>query len=127
MYLTLSQASKMYEIPRKHLLNLYHADKEKKRIDRFMVENGVIKVHEDYLCPHRVEIETIYLKALETTSGNEKEIAKAIARKTGKEINTVYMYLRNFKFKNHLFAQKVINILNEFIATHNLFYARGIA
>lgn len=127
MFLTLKEASLMHDIPRKFLLNLYYADKEKGRTDRFIVEEGVIKVHQDHLCPHRVEMEALYIQALETTSGNEKEIAKTIAKKTGKEINTVYMYLRNFKFKNHEFAHKVMSILKEYIATHNLFYARGIA
>lgn len=127
MFLTLEQATKMYDIPKKHLLNLHHADKLSGRTDRFMVENGVLKVHEDYLCPHRIEIENIYIQALETTGGNEKAIAKAIAKKTGKEIHTVYMYLRNFKFKNPEFAKTVMSILKEYIQTHNLFYARGIA
>ena len=127
MYMTLNQAAKFNEIPKKYLLNLYYADKAHNRNDRFVVENGVIKVCDDYLCPHRSDIEELYLQALETTSGNEKEIAHIIAKKTGKELNTVYMYLRNFKFKNHTFAQTVMSILKEFITTHNLFYARGIA
>lgn len=127
MFLTLDQAIRMHYIPRKSLLNLYHSDKKSGRTDRFIVENGVVKVHQDHLCPHRVEMEMLYLQALETTHGKEKEIARTISKKTGKELNTVYMYLRNFKFKNYAFAQTVMNILKEYIETHNLFYARGIA
>lgn len=127
MYMTLKMASKVYDIPTKCLLNRFYEDKKQGRCDRFIVENGVIQVHEDYLCPHRQDIEALYLQTLETTSGNEKEIAHIIARATGKDINTVYMYLRNFKFKNYEFAQTVMSILRDYIATHNLFYARGIA
>lgn len=125
--MTLDSASKLYGIPKKYLLNLYYADRDTHRADRFILENGVIKVHEEYLCPHKSEIEALYFQALETTGGNEKAIAKTIAKKTGKDINTVYMYLRNFKFKNHIFAHTVMSVLKEFIQTHNLFYARGIA
>ena len=127
MYMTLDDAARFYGIPKKHLQNLYYEDVAHKRDDRFTIEQGVIKVHEEYLCPHRKDIEALFFRALESTSGCEKTIAKEIAKRTGKEINTVYMYLRNFKFKNHLFAHQVITILKEFISTHNLFYARGIA
>lgn len=126
MYLTLEQAAMSYGICKKQLLNLYYTDKALGRCDRFIVEDGIVKVHEEYLCPHRSDIEALYYQALESTSGNEKAIAKTIAKCTGKDTNTVYMYLRNFKFKNHIFANTVMNILKEFIQSHNLFYARGI-
>lgn len=121
MLMTLKQASKVYDIPKKYLLNLYYTDRDQGRTDRFIVEDGVIKVCDDFKCPHREDIENLFLRALESTSGNEKAIAKLIAEKTGKKINTVYMYLRNYKFKNHIFAQQVMNILKEYINTHNLF------
>jgi len=127
MYLTLDKAAMGYDITKKQLLNLYYTDRDHGRTDRFIVEGGVVKVHEEYLCPHRSDIEALYYQALESTSGCEKAIAKTIAKRTGKEINTVYMYLRNFKFKNHIFAHTVMTILKEFIQSHNLFYARGIA
>ena len=127
MYLTLDQASKSYDITKKQLLNLYYADRDKGRDDRFIVEDGVVKVHEEYLCPHRSDIEALYFVALESTNGKEKTIARTIAKRTGKDIETVYRYLRNFRFKNHIFAHTVMSILKEFIQTHNLFYARGIA
>ena len=125
--MTLAQASKHYGIPRKHLLNLYYRDKATGRCDRFRVEDGVVYIHEEYLCPHRHDIEELYMRALESTNGEEMAIAKEISKRTGKNVNTVYMYLRNFKFKNHIFAQTVIDILKEFIQAHNLFYAKGIA
>lgn len=127
MFMTLDAASKLYDIPKKYLLNLYYADRDSGRDDRFVLIDGVVMVHEDYLCPHKSEMEALYFQALETTGGNEKAIAKTIAKKTGKDINTVYMYLRNFKFKNYAFAHTVMHILKEFIQTHNLFYAGGIA
>lgn len=127
MYLTLEQAAMSYGICKKQLLNLYYTDRDHGRCDRFIVENGIVKVHEEYLCPHRSDIEALFYQALESTSGEEKPIARVIAKRTGKDVNTVYFYLRNFKFKNHIFAHTVMNILKEFIQSHNLFYARGIA
>ena len=107
MYLTLDQASKSYDITKKQLLNLYYADRDKGRTDRFMIEDGVVKVHEEYLCPHRSDIEALYFVALESTNGKEKTIARTIANRTGKDIETVYRYLRNFRFKNHIFAKNL--------------------
>ena len=126
MFITLERASFLYDLPKRHFLNLFHEDKKHGRDDRFIIENGVIKIHEDYLYPHRREIEELYIQALETTHGIEKDIAKVIAKKTGKGIHTVYMNLRNFKFKNYLDAKEVIAILKEFIRNNNLFY-RGVA
>lgn len=115
------------EADRKLLQNLYYRDVKSGRGDRFHKVGDELYVHVEYLCPHRAELEELYFIALESSSGNEKELAKFLAKKTNKRVNTIYMYLRNFKFKNYEFARRVRDSLCEFIQTHNLFYFRGVA
>lgn len=121
MYVKLNDAALINEITKKQLQNLFYHDRDTGRTDRFVMEEGELKVHVDYLCPHRAEIENLYIQALETSS-NEKEIARIIAKKTGKKVHNIYMYLRNFRFKNAKFAALVIDALKEYISHNNLFY-----
>ncbi|AQW87115.1 hypothetical protein CPIN18021_0268 [Campylobacter pinnipediorum subsp. caledonicus] len=105
---------------KKDIQNLYYRDKQIGRTDRFMIENGQLLVHNDYKCPHFHKVADLYYKALECAN-SQRELAKFVAKQTGKDINTVYFYFRNFRFKNPDFAQQICNLLKRFIKENNLF------
>ena len=77
-------------------------------------------VHKNYKCPHYDELTQLYCRALECAQ-NEKQIAKFIAGRTDKNINAVYFYFRNSKFKDPNFARIVAKLLKIFIKQNNLF------
>lgn len=126
-FLSLDQACEYFEKSRVSFQNLSYSDRAKGRADRFRRgADGALYVHPEYLAPHARECEELFFKACECAD-SEKAVARYIARKSGKKPWSVYMWLRNFKFKNPDFAAKVSVWLREFIKMNNLFYAEELA
>lgn len=123
-FMSLESACATYETPRKALQNLSYFDRRTGRDDRFCRQDGHLYVRQNYKCPHFDDIAELYYRALECAD-SEKEIAKFISRRTGKNINAVYFYFRNFKFKNPDFARIVAKLLEIFIRQNNLFAEVG--
>lgn len=119
-FMPIDTASYVLDISRKELQNLSYVDAHSGRSDRFTHVDGVLFVHKNYKCPHYDELTQLYYKALECAQ-NEKQIAKFIADRTGKNINAVYFYFRNSKFKDPNFARIVAKLLKIFIKQNNLF------
>lgn len=121
MFTTVEVICDLNQKSKKTLLNLYYQDKRTGRSDRFKLENGTLKVNINYLYPHREKLEKLYFIALQTVSGNEKALARIVAKALSKNEWTVYMYFRNFKFKNPKFAKQVIRVLKKHIKNNHLF------
>lgn len=117
MYITIQQASKLFDIKVKNLQNLYYIDKKNARDDRFKMIDGILHVKKDFKALYAKELESLWFKALEIEPC-EKSLCSIIARKVDKSTNTIYMYIRNFKFKNTNVAKEVIKALKDYIQTH---------
>jgi len=117
MYITIQQASKLFDIKVKNLQNLYYIDIKNHRYDRFKKIDGVLYVEENFKALYAGELETLWFKALEIEPC-EKSLCSIIAKKVNKSTNTLYMYIRNFKFKNTNVAKEVIKALKDYIQTH---------
>lgn len=121
---SLEMAARLNNSSKINLQKLRSYDKRNGRNDRFFGQ----LVDEDYPSPLKGEAERYYFSAL-AVSNNEKELARYIAKRTKKKTNTVYMYFRNFKFKNQDFTKKVIGLLDDYIRENSLFadYFLGVA
>ena len=119
-FIPLGSCDRYFDITKKDIQNLFYVDRKNARNDRFIVQDGELKVHPNYKCPHFDTISELYYEAVSVAS-SEKDVAKFISRRTGKSENTIYFYFRNFKFKNPDFARIVIKLLKIFIKQNSLF------
>lgn len=117
MFIPIQQASKLFETKVKNLQNLYYIDVKHGRFDRFKKIDGVLHVEKNFKALYADELESLWFQALEIESC-EKSLSRIIASKLNKPVNTVYMYIRNFKFKNELKAKEIISVLRAFIQSH---------
>lgn len=119
-FIPLTSCGRYFDITKKDIQNLFYIDRKNARDDRFFIKDGELQVHPNYKCPHFDMISELYYEAVSVAS-SEKDVAKFISRRTGKNENTIYFYFRNFKFKNPDFARIVIKLLKIFIKQNSLF------
>ncbi|OCR88898.1 hypothetical protein CFT12S00416_05595 [Campylobacter fetus subsp. testudinum] len=114
---SLEECAAYYDIPKLNLQKLKYADRVNGRNDRFEGD----KVSLDYQNPLFHATSRAYYRALGVAGGNERELARVVAKKTGKNEWNIYMLFRNFKFKNQEFSKELITILEKYITENCLF------
>ncbi|ALV24950.1 hypothetical protein CIG2463D_1382 [Campylobacter iguaniorum] len=118
---SLEECAAYHDIPKINLQKLRYADKIHGRNDRFMEDKVIL----DFNNPLYNDTTKIYFKALGVAGGNERELARYVAKQTGKNEWSIYMLFRNFKFKNQEFSKRLIEILENYI-TENCIFANYI-
>lgn len=111
MLVSLEECAGINNTTKINLQKLKYVDKVNGRNDRFKGD----KVEINYLNPLFTTTTQWYFNALCVAMGNEKELARQIATRLNKPIDTIYIYFRNFKFKNQAFSLELIEALKDYV------------
>jgi hypothetical protein len=97
---------------RKYFENMMRSPYNHNRVIR---ENGEIIVHINYDNPLSIEIETLYFEALQTVKNSHALAVKLSQYCDADEVNSIYLYLRHFKFKHYERAKKIQDLLLQYL------------
>jgi hypothetical protein len=129
--LSIDEASATLGVRRKSLLNLSYADRKHGRDDRFVQENGELRVKSEAIGYNAIEhntdiqkITTAYQHTLFAIAGHSDwEIACNVSKRTHQKPLGVYNNIKNFKFANPKRGQIVLDTLKEICSRNPLLFS----
>lgn len=120
-YITLEQASILYEIPKKNIYALQYNHSKSNKI-RFKTINNKVYIHKNFQALLSDELQEVYYEAV-YIAGSMSNLAKELSKLSGIKAATLERYFIRFTFTQYEKAAKVLKYMKKYIEQNPILFS----